>query len=300
MKKFSIRTSRLLAGAAVAAAALFAACTADTEDVPVRVPLRFAVSMPEGWDDPDAARSAVDKALPTRAESIADIESFGVFAYVESPRGEHALYLNNIKVNVTSETEDGDSYTCECEGGLYYLRGGMKTIFFAYAPYKNLGGKEEITYNVGENTLNMPEPNMEDLLIAGPVEVEEGVDPIVSLTFSHALSKVTFKVSGTETYSGFTLSNIATTGTLAPTFTDSNPKWSWSTSTPDDETMFSGTLGTGYFMIPQSLAGTEALEGDPTIELTGTDKTGTLTVDWKPNNQYTYTFDLSSTSSGGS
>lgn len=288
MKKFSIRTSRLLAGAAVAAAALFAACTADTEDVPVRVPLRFAVSMPEDWDDPDATRSATDKALPTRTESIADIESFGVFAYVEGNTSEP--YMNNVKVTKSSDN------TWSYEGDYYFL-GGKSIIFFAYAPYAN--GTSSITVEGTNLTYMGSSEDNPDLLIADTL-----VQPTdeVALEFSHALSKVIFKVSetetetGTETYTGFTLSNIATSRTLEPKFAQDEsdtPKWTWNlTSTTKGK--FSGTLGTDYYMLPQeriesTITTTMTTEGEST-----TDKTGTLTGTWAANTQYTYT--LSTTS----
>ena len=276
MKKFSIRTSRLLAGAAVAAA-LFAACTADTEDEPVAaVPLRFAVSMPESWNTPDAARSTADKALPTRADFTGN--SFGVFAYVKGSTSEESpiLYMNNVEV--IKHMAGDDIYYAPKEN--YYLRGGMETIFFAYHPYKEeFGSLKQISCDVvNDNT---------DWLTAVASSTTEKVEGGIALAFSHALSKVTFTVSETETsYSTFTLSSIATTGTLEPTFTDSNPKGSWSISTSKG-TKFSGTLDGEYFMIPQSVE-------NQTIGLTGTDKTRTLTGTWAANTQYTYT--LSTTS----
>ena len=276
MKKFSIRTSRLLAGAAVAAAALFAACTADTEDVPVRVPLRFAVSMPEGWDDPDAARSATDKALPTRAESIADIGSFGVFAYVESPTGEHALYLNNVKVK---RQTDGTYAPDEN----YYLRGGMKTIFFAYSPY-DVNRTPEITCNVFDYDKTV----LENWLTA-VTSVEGGSTANITLKFSHALSYVTFKVTGnpgTFEKATITLSDVATKGTLAPDIT--NSKWKW---TPSTESSFADKPLAYYLMIPQTFSET------PTATLKSTDnksKSTSITYDdlteWKENQSYTYEF----------
>ena len=266
MKKFSIRTSRLLAGAAVAAA-LFAACTADTEDEPVAaVPLRFSVSMPESWNTPDAARSAADKALPTRSDFTGN--SFGVFAYVEE---NESPYMDNVEVTVM---DDG---SCTFGDKSYYLPNGKSVTFYAYSPYGTL------TYSVTNTT-----ETGENLLIAGKaVSVTSDFTGEIALTFSHALSKVTFTVSETETsYSTFTLSSIATTGTLEPTFTDSNPKGSWSISTSKG-TKFSGTLDGEYFMIPQSVE-------NQTIGLTGTDNTRTLTGTWAANTQYTYT--LSTTS----
>lgn len=296
MKKFSIRTSRLLAGAAVAAA-LFAACTADTEDEPVAaVPLRFAVSMPESWNTPDAARSTADKALPTRAESIADIESFGVFAYVE---GNKSPYMDNVKV-----TAMGDGSCTFGDGKSYYLPNGKSVTFYAYSPYGTL------TYSVTNTT-----ETGENLLIAGKaVSVTSDFTGEIALTFSHALSKVTFTVDDQTTNKAytdnptFTLDKVVTSGTLKPNVgTTSDPFWIWGDTT---STEFSKKdVDVYYYMIPYDFTnenmhpnitfygtvGTDVFTAGPT-DITNASK-GDRIEKWEKNKTYTYEFQISDGSS---
>ncbi len=295
MKKFSIRTSRLLAGAAVAAAALFAACTADTEDEPVAaVPLRFSVSMPESWNTPDATRSAADKALPTRAGETTPFtgDSFGVFAYVE---GNESPYMDNVEVTVTG---DG-SCTFEDEKS-YYLPNGKSVTFYAYSPYTEWTSAS-ISYSVTNTT-----ETGESLLIAGKtVSVTSGFDGKIALTFSHALSKVTFTVDDQTTnyaYTNptFTLSNVITSGTLKPNVsrgTTSDPFWIWGDTTL---TEFGKNDVGVYYMIPYDFSG----DGEsPKIIIYGTNietnkaditaaSKGDHIAKWEKNKTYTYEFQI--------
>lgn len=274
MKKFSIRTSRLLAGAAVAAAALFAACTADTEDVPVRVPLRFAVSMPEGWDDPDAARSAADKVLPTRATPFTG-DSFGVFAYVE---GNESPYMDNVKV-----TKSDDSWIIE-GGKSYYLPNGKSVTFYAYSPYNS-----ELTSASIPDSITDDFTKGESLLIAGKtVSVESDFTGEIALTFSHAFSKVIFYATGTSKTT-FTLNNVVTKGTLEPD--PANSTWKWILDSPSEikdkllgETHF-------YYMIPYDFK-----TNPPQITITSTVNITEASKDriekWEKNKTYTYEFKI--------
>ena len=286
MKKFSIRTSRLLAGAAVAAAALFAACTADTEDEPVAaVPLRFSVSMPESWNTPDAARSAADKALPTRSDFTGN--SFGVFAYVEE---NESPYMDNVEVTVM---DDG---SCTFGDKSYYLPNGKSVTFYAYSPYGTL------TYSVTNTT-----ETGENLLIAGKaVSVTSDFTGEIALTFSHALSKVTFTVDDQTTNKAytdnptFTLDKVVTSGTLKPNVgTTSDPFWIWGDTT---STEFSKKdVDVYYYMIPYDFTnenmhpnitfyGTDGFTAGPT-DITDASEGDHITK-WEKNKTYTYKFPI--------
>ncbi len=278
MKKFSIRTSRLLAGAAVAAAALFAACTADTEDEPVAaVPLRFSVSMPESWNTPDAARSAADKALPTRSDFTGN--SFGVFAYVKGSTSEESpiLYMNNVEV--IKHMAGDDIYYAPKEN--YYLRGGMETIFFAYSPY-DADVKNSITCDVVNHNTNW--------LTAVASSTTDKVDGGIALAFSHACASVTL-TSHNDNYLSNTiaLSDVFTTGTLAPAPAKSTWEWTTSSSSKDVPIFENQSLSKQYYMIPQELNTPKAtMANTGTWELMeGTD----APQKWEKNKAYTYYFD---------
>ena len=270
MKKFSIRTSRLLAGAAMAAA-LFAACTADTEDVPVAaVPLRFSVSMPEGWDDLDAARSAADKTLPTRATPFMG-DSFGVFAYVKGSPSESPILYMNVEVK---RREDG-SYAPDEN---YYLRDGMETIFFAYYPYSDdVKDSKQIICNVVDN-------NKDWLTAVTSVSATNEFDDGIALTFSHACASVTL-TSYNHLSDKIALSEaVFTTGTLAPDITNSKWKWSPISTAPKFENK---SLAISYYMIPQPFS------VPPKATLTSFPNAVSIPglSEWKENTAYTYYFD---------
>lgn len=113
--------------------------------------------------------------------------------------------------------------TWESEGGKFYWPTSGKVSFFAYSPkaasatIAQATGAPTLTYSVKATPTEQ-----EDLVVAQNVDqakAASGTTPEVSLTFKHALTKVAFKVRGTDDKVTYTVTQITVKAKSGGTYT---------------------------------------------------------------------------------